>query len=97
MKIARTSSTLGIVQSRSRSGCDFESFLHLQQYKLLSPISQLYIYISSKIGAVLNFEYSFPLVIVVVRVLTLVCVPVFVCVCLGCLCVCVPVNMITKK
>ena len=42
MKIARTSSTLGIVRSRSRSPCDFEIFLHLPQYKLSSPISQLW-------------------------------------------------------
>ena len=42
MKIAWTSSTLGIVQSRSRSQRDFESFLHLPQYKLSSPISQLW-------------------------------------------------------
>ena len=41
MKIARTSSTLGIVRSRSRSRRDFEIFLHLPQYKLSRPISQL--------------------------------------------------------
>ena len=40
MKIARTSSTFGIVRSRSRH--DFEIFLHLPQYKLSSPISQLW-------------------------------------------------------
>ena len=33
MKIARTSLTLGIVQSRSRSRHELESFLHLPQYK----------------------------------------------------------------
>ena len=32
---------LDIVRSRSRSQCDFEIFLHLPQYKLSSPISQL--------------------------------------------------------
>ena len=42
MKIAQTSSTLGIVRSRSRSQGDFEIFLHLPQYKLSSPISQLW-------------------------------------------------------
>ena len=42
MKIARMSSTLGIVQSRSRSRRDFEIFLHIPQYKLSSPISQLW-------------------------------------------------------
>ena len=36
------SSTLGIVRSRSRSRRDFEIFLHLPQYKLSSPISQLW-------------------------------------------------------
>ena len=36
----QTSSTLVVVQSRSRSGCNFEIFLHLAQCKLLSPISQ---------------------------------------------------------
>ena len=36
------SSTLGIVQSRSRSWRDFEIFLHLLQYKLSSPIFQLW-------------------------------------------------------
>ena len=42
MKIARKSSTLGIVRSRSRSQCDFGIFLHLPQYKLSGPISQLW-------------------------------------------------------
>ena len=42
MKISQTSSTLGIIRSRSRSVHDFELFLHLPQYKLLSPISQLW-------------------------------------------------------
>ena len=37
--VARTSSTLGIVRSRSRSRHDFKIFLHLPQYKLSSPIS----------------------------------------------------------
>ena len=41
-EIARTSSTLGIVRSRSRSQRDFEIFLHLPQYKLSTPISQLW-------------------------------------------------------
>ena len=36
------SSTLGIFRSRSRSWRDFEIFLHLPQYKLSSPISQLW-------------------------------------------------------
>ena len=36
-----TSSTFGIVRSRSGSRPDFEFILHLPQYKLLSPISQL--------------------------------------------------------
>ena len=31
MKIARTSSTLGIIRSRSRSWRDFEIFLHLRE------------------------------------------------------------------
>ena len=35
---ARTSSTVGIVRSRSR----IEMFLHLPQYKLSRPISQLW-------------------------------------------------------
>ena len=34
-------SWMGIVRSRSRSGHNFEFFLHLQ-YKLSSPISQLW-------------------------------------------------------
>ena len=42
MKKARMSSTLGIVRSRSRSWRDFEGFLHIPQYKLSSPISQLW-------------------------------------------------------
>ena len=42
MKISWMCSTLGIVRSRSRSGHDFEFFLHLPQYKLSSPISQLW-------------------------------------------------------
>ena len=37
-----TSSTLGIVRSRSRSRHDFEIFLHLPQYKLSGPIFQLW-------------------------------------------------------
>ena len=41
-KTAQKSSTSGIVQSRSRSQRDFEIFLHLPQYKLSSPISQLW-------------------------------------------------------
>ena len=41
MKIARTSSTLGIVQSRSRSRRDFEIFLHLPQYKLINAVGAL--------------------------------------------------------
>ena len=35
-------STMGIIRSRSRSWRDFEMFLHLPQYKLPSPISQLW-------------------------------------------------------
>ena len=42
MNIARRSSTLGIVRSRSKSQRDFEIFLHLPQYKLSSPLSQLW-------------------------------------------------------
>ena len=42
MKIARMSSTLGNVRSRSRSQHDLEIFLHLPQYKLSRPISQLW-------------------------------------------------------
>ena len=34
--------TLGIIRSRSMSRRDFEIFLHLLQYKLSSPISQLW-------------------------------------------------------
>ena len=41
MKIIGTSSIMGIVGQRSRSWCDFEIFLHLQQYKLLGLITQL--------------------------------------------------------
>ena len=40
-KISRTSSTLGIVRSRSRARHDFEIFLHLPQCKLSSPISYI--------------------------------------------------------
>ena len=40
--MAQTNSTFGIVRSRSRSGWDFEFFLHLPQYKLSIPISQLW-------------------------------------------------------
>ena len=40
-KKAWTSSTLGIVQSRSRSRRDFEIFLHLTQYNVKSFISGL--------------------------------------------------------
>ena len=40
MKIAERSLILGIVRSRSRSQCDFEMFLYIQQYKLSSPTSQ---------------------------------------------------------
>ena len=36
------SSTFGIVRSRSRSRPDFEIFLHLPEYKLSGPISQLW-------------------------------------------------------
>ena len=36
------SSIMGIVQSRSWSQHDFEFFLQLPQYKLSSPISQLW-------------------------------------------------------
>ena len=39
MEIAGTSSTLGTVRLRSRSQRDFEFFLHLPHYKLISPIS----------------------------------------------------------
>ena len=39
-KIARTSSTLGTVRSRSRSRR--EIVLHLPEYKLSSPVSQLW-------------------------------------------------------
>ena len=39
---ARMSLTLDIVRSRSMARRDFEIFLHLQQYKLSSPISQLW-------------------------------------------------------
>ena len=42
MEIARMSSILGIVRSSSSSQCDFAIFLHLPQYKLSSPISQLW-------------------------------------------------------
>ena len=41
MKIARTSSTLAFSDQGQGQG-DFEIFLHLPQYKLLSPISQLW-------------------------------------------------------
>ena len=41
MKSPRMSSTLSILQSRSRSRFDFEIFSHLPQYKLSSAISQL--------------------------------------------------------
>ena len=37
-----TSSTMGIVRSGSRSQRDLEIFLHLPQYKLPRPISQLW-------------------------------------------------------
>ena len=47
-EIAQTSSTLGIVPSRSRSQRDFEIFLHLPQYKLSSPfICQLWYMLGS--------------------------------------------------
>ena len=36
------SSTLGIDRSRLGSRHDFENFLHLPQYKLSSPVSQLW-------------------------------------------------------
>ena len=42
MKISLMSSTLGFVPSRPRSQRDFEILLHLPQYKLSSPISQLW-------------------------------------------------------
>ena len=42
MKIIHTSLILGIINTRSRSWCDFEIFLHLQQYKLLGPITQVW-------------------------------------------------------
>ena len=42
MKIVNKISTLGVVPSRSRSQRDFEIFLHLPEYKLSSPISQLW-------------------------------------------------------
>ena len=41
MKITLTSLILGIVGPRSRSRHDFEIFLHLLQYKLSGPITQL--------------------------------------------------------
>ena len=40
--VYENSLTLGIVRSRSRSWRDFEIFLHLPQYKLSGPISQLW-------------------------------------------------------
>ena len=42
MKIYRTNLILGIVGPRSRSLRDFEIFLHLRQYKLSGPITQLW-------------------------------------------------------
>ena len=39
--MARMNLTLDIVGSRSTSRRDFDIFLHLPQYKLSSPISQL--------------------------------------------------------
>ena len=43
MKIARTSSTLSIIRSRSRSRRDFEIFLHLPEYKLSRPIASAHV------------------------------------------------------
>ena len=82
MKIAQTSLTLGIVRSRSRSWRDFEIFLHLPQYKLSGPISQLWLqvgkwwtcdYYSCGLSTA-TIEYS--------------CLCVCVCVCV-CVCACV--------
>ena len=42
MKISQKSSILGIAGPRSRSWRDFEIFLHLPQYELSGPITQLW-------------------------------------------------------
>ena len=46
---------MGIVRSRSRSGWDFEIFLHLPQYKLSGPITQLW----WKLGAYIKHVCSY--------------------------------------